>query len=148
MALIELKKGREAQGYIYFFMVIIYYQIKIYWECFIGMQNNSTFLKQIIKLKCLPFADQIECHKKWNKSLLEMKGFQINQTDRRNSEKGYCSTLGKQTAYPWASSNPKRTERKQPARKETYIDLTRLCGSNPWTQNKIQVSRKLDRIVF
>lgn len=53
-----------------------------------------------------------------------------------------------QKAYPWASSNPKRTERKQPARKETYIDLTRLCGSNPWTQNKIEVSRKLDQIVL
>lgn len=35
----------------------------------------------------------------------------------------------KEHAYPWASSKPKRIERKQPARKETYMDLINVCGS-------------------
>lgn len=34
--------------------------------------------------------------------------------------------------YPWASSNPKRTDLKHPARNETYIDLIRLLESTSW----------------
>ena len=35
----------------------------------------------------------------------------------------------KVNSYPWASSKPKRTERKHPARKETYMDFIKLLGS-------------------